>query len=103
MSWDGSSGVDVWVRFLMTDDRRREPDWLSKAVRRHGGEWPETVMASIPPQMVFMLPDASSALAFCNELNADGEYAAELASERWARYDRRGLDHTPPDAGPPGT
>jgi hypothetical protein len=65
-------------------------------------------MASMPAQMIVTLPDASGALAFCNELNTNGAFHAELASERFARLDRfnrqrLGQRGSPPLAGPDRT
>jgi hypothetical protein len=52
--------------------------------------------------MIIAFPDSSSALTFCDELNADGAFFAELVSERLARIDRFNRQrHCRPEGSPP--
>jgi hypothetical protein len=66
---------------LIPQGEVRDGDWLEKVVARHGGEWPEVMTASLPGQISPTFPDAASAEAFCNEVNADGAFTARLYSE----------------------
>jgi hypothetical protein len=67
-----------WVRVSYPaadeDARRDDHAWLRDATRRNGGEYPDAVHASIPPQVVLGFPEAFSSRAFQKEITQDGRF-----------------------------
>ena len=79
---DGDADAWYWVRvqFPTADDARSsDKRWLQDLTERHGGEFPDTLLASVPGQVVLGFPDATSLQAFRDDLTTEGRYVVRAS------------------------